>query len=170
MLDCSLAEDFTYCTSDSAILTVAEMAVGVMVACVPKMGHLFHRKKEVKVHDSSSGQALRYKKYLFGTGQTDMSENSQETGQVRLHSSEIAEPAGVIHHKPYLHHGARDTAAELWTEDLSLEKDPVSRETNSFAAYSPAHNQTARTSIRGDGILVAHDFEISSARTDRAGT
>ncbi|RAH58923.1 hypothetical protein BO85DRAFT_511357 [Aspergillus piperis CBS 112811] len=32
------AADFTYCTADSAILTVAEMAVGILVACVPTLG------------------------------------------------------------------------------------------------------------------------------------
>ncbi|KAJ5176254.1 uncharacterized protein N7482_002131 [Penicillium canariense] len=30
--------DFTYCTADSSILTVAEMAVGIIVACVPMLG------------------------------------------------------------------------------------------------------------------------------------
>ncbi|KAJ5291527.1 integral membrane protein [Penicillium angulare] len=37
VLRCSLA-DFTYCTANSAILTVAEMAVGIMVASVPMFG------------------------------------------------------------------------------------------------------------------------------------
>lgn len=45
VLDCDLA-DFTYCTRDSAILTVAEMAVGVVVACIPTLGPIFfpHRR------------------------------------------------------------------------------------------------------------------------------
>ncbi|KAL1970675.1 hypothetical protein VTN77DRAFT_4319 [Rasamsonia byssochlamydoides] len=41
VLDCSLL-DFTYCTADSAILTVAEMAVGIVVACVPTLGPVFY--------------------------------------------------------------------------------------------------------------------------------
>ncbi|OJI88506.1 hypothetical protein ASPTUDRAFT_206339 [Aspergillus tubingensis CBS 134.48] len=38
VLDCTLDQDLTYCTADSAILTVAEMAVGIMVACAPTFG------------------------------------------------------------------------------------------------------------------------------------
>jgi len=41
---CSL-QDFTYCTRDSAILTVAEMAVGIIVACVPTFGPIFSPRR-----------------------------------------------------------------------------------------------------------------------------
>ncbi|KAF3389061.1 hypothetical protein F1880_003176 [Penicillium rolfsii] len=37
VLRCNL-QDFTYCTADAAILTVAEMAVGIIVSCVPMLG------------------------------------------------------------------------------------------------------------------------------------
>lgn len=37
VLRCSL-NDFAYCTADAAILTVAEMAVGIIVSCVPMLG------------------------------------------------------------------------------------------------------------------------------------
>ncbi|GKZ74138.1 hypothetical protein AnigIFM50267_011379 [Aspergillus niger] len=38
VLDCTLDQDLTCCTADSSILTVAEMAVGILVACAPTIG------------------------------------------------------------------------------------------------------------------------------------
>ncbi|KAF2963906.1 hypothetical protein GQX73_g9654 [Xylaria multiplex] len=42
VITCSLV-DFTFCTLDSAILTVAEMGVGITVACVPSLAPLIRR-------------------------------------------------------------------------------------------------------------------------------
>lgn len=60
-MTCSL-EDFTYCTRDSAILTVAEMAVGIIVACVPTFGPIFSPRRfgssARKQYSSKNGDTL----------------------------------------------------------------------------------------------------------------
>ena len=45
MLNCPI-EDIIYCTRDNAIFTAAEMAVGVIVACVPTLGVLLPSRWE----------------------------------------------------------------------------------------------------------------------------
>lgn len=73
VLDCDLA-DFTYCTRDSAILTVAEMAVGVIVACIPTLGPIVfpHRRHGASARNpyadkngntSGSGAHIRLRGY-----------------------------------------------------------------------------------------------------------
>ena len=64
VLDCSL-EDFTYCTRDSAILTVAEMAVGIIVACIPTLGPVFFPRRFVS---SSKKRYIGYQRDAIGSG------------------------------------------------------------------------------------------------------
>ncbi|GAP91121.1 putative integral membrane protein [Rosellinia necatrix] len=58
VISCNLT-DFTYCTLDSAILTVAEMGVGITVACVPSLAPLIRRP---------SDKTQRRRKQLFAAG------------------------------------------------------------------------------------------------------
>lgn len=56
--------DFTYCTGTAAILTVAEMALGVIVSCTPLLGPVLFPRKF-----GPSAQAVVYKPSVTpGTG------------------------------------------------------------------------------------------------------
>jgi len=67
VLTCSL-QDFTYCTRDSAILTVAEMALGIILACVPTFVPIFSRRHFIsptqKHYGSKNGGTLGSKTHV----------------------------------------------------------------------------------------------------------
>lgn len=74
MLNCPL-EDFTFCTRDAAILTVAEMAIGVIVACVPTLGVLL----------PSRWENMRKARYQYQYPQSDKSGPIARTSFVHRH-------------------------------------------------------------------------------------
>ncbi|KAK7757122.1 ATP-dependent RNA helicase [Diatrype stigma] len=153
VLNCSLMDDFTYCTLDSAILTVAEMALGIMVASVPRMGHIFRRDKSKGSSPGSSGQALHYKRYL-GSHTTGDGRASERGDHVRLQSSDTVDLSGACSQKSA--YGSQDTASNVADEEMRLELGHIRAGTNVSAAYWPegSDNDVA-------GIKVARDFRVT---------
>jgi hypothetical protein len=87
VLDCDLS-DFTYCTRDSAILTVAEMAVGVIVACIPTLGPIFFPRRR---YGSSAQKSYPSRKGdTFGSSaHVKLRSNPNDSFDVRsIHSQE----------------------------------------------------------------------------------
>ncbi|OCL04253.1 hypothetical protein AOQ84DRAFT_380783 [Glonium stellatum] len=88
VLDCNIA-DFTFCTRDSAILTVGEMAVGIIAACVPLLGPVIfprryadsHPKKYNMLGNESTGRKI--------TGSGEAYTYSHQPGNIHLGADEI---------------------------------------------------------------------------------
>jgi hypothetical protein len=60
VLQCNLL-DYTFCTANKSILTVAEMAVGITAACVPMLGPVFfpeRRRRFTKTYCPASNHIM----------------------------------------------------------------------------------------------------------------
>ncbi|GKZ82889.1 hypothetical protein AnigIFM56816_007714 [Aspergillus niger] len=89
VLDCTLDQDLTYCTADNSILTVAEMAVGILVACAPTIGPAI----------------LRSRRRRFAEQEQSPSNGSNASGGrwplKRLRQNTTASSSSTADHHPY---------------------------------------------------------------------
>jgi hypothetical protein len=158
VLNCNVVSDFTYCTLDSAILTVAEMAVGVMVACVPKMGPVFRHGREPPA--ASSTRHLQHHNYGFGSEYNSKRTHGSSTkDQVRFNDRESADTSVHASNRqafltPLQHH----VSGRAFSES-ELELGQSGDGTNVYATFS--HGGSG---LRGDGIVVARNFGVTEMR------
>ncbi|OOQ82161.1 hypothetical protein PEBR_41864 [Penicillium brasilianum] len=97
VLRCSLL-DFTYCTADSAILTVAEMAVGIIVACVPMLGPVifperrrrFDKRYVYKPNHSYGSSQKHSRQHSDSQGSTEMALGSGWDKRQNMQYTEIS--------------------------------------------------------------------------------
>lgn len=80
VLRCSLS-DFTYCTADSAILTVAEMAVGIIVACVPMLGPVIFPERRRRF---DKRYVYQPNKTSYGSSQKHSRQHSDSQGSTEM--------------------------------------------------------------------------------------
>lgn len=160
VLNCNVAADVTYCTLNSAILTVAEMAVGIMVACVPRMGPVFRRRMEERSILGTSANALRNQAYGFGSDyRVKGSQGSGMARPIRLDDIETADCLDSVYSKQSCSQN-RASGRQNLNSSLKLGAGRFAGQPEVYAEFSPQDISWSQT----EGIVVARNFAITEVR------